>query len=60
MNEAGILEEWKKSFGIVERWNDGIMGKNLFPNQNPTFQYSNIPLFHVFEMDDSTGNGKWR
>jgi hypothetical protein len=52
MNEAGILEEWKKSFGIVERWNDGIMGKNLFPNQNPTFQYSNIPLFHVFEMDD--------
>jgi len=36
------MECWKKLFGIVENWNDGMMGENLFIIKT---HYSNIPQF---------------
>jgi len=36
--------------GMMESWKSGMMGKTqlFFPNLNPSFHYSNIPLFLFF------------
>jgi len=49
-------EDWKdgRNAGMLEKWNDGTMGKKWVkkdqpekePDLNPIFQHSNIPVFH--------------
>jgi hypothetical protein len=53
----------EREFGTMEKWNSGIMGKELKP-LNPIFHssnipifrfrlhYSNIPVFHVDPIGD--------
>jgi hypothetical protein len=40
-----------RNHGILEWWNDGIMGfedkREFFSLCNPIFHYSNIPSFHI-------------
>jgi hypothetical protein len=35
-----------EEFGTMEKWNSGIMGKQLKPF-NPIFHSSNIPIFRL-------------
>jgi len=41
----GAMEYWRKKAGILEGWNNGILGK-IQKRRNPLFnQYSNIDEF---------------
>jgi len=53
-SEAKLKESFSRQAGIMEYWNDGIMGKKLNLSDFVVLktQYSNIPSFHYSKFLD--------
>jgi hypothetical protein len=57
------LHKYLHDYGMMEFWNNGMMGGDLYYKQYilfflslnicPLFQHSNIPIAHLFDQPDS-------